>query len=438
MNVTVEHLAACKKLLRFEVDAAAVDKAIEEVAATYQRQAQLPGFRRGKAPRHLIIRTFNQEIEAEARRKLISDAFHEGVREQNLRPLGQPDIEEIQFGRGQPLQFAATLETAPDFELPDYKSLPVKRELGVVTEDDIERALNVLQEQRVVHNDVARPVQEGDYVVVNYTGTSEGKPLAEIAPAARGIAEKQGYWLLIAKDSFIPGFTEQLIGAEAGQTRAVRVTFPSDFVSPDLANRPGDYQVEVVQVKEKILPEITDEFAVSFGAENVHNLREGVRRDLQNELDFKLKRSVRDQLTRALLERVRCELPESIVTHETRNVVYDIVRENSQRGLSKDDIDKQKNQIFAFANQSAKDRIKAAFILGRIAEKEGIKAEDKEVTQRILLLAQQYQIKPDKLVKQLQDRNGIAEIRDQILTSKVLDFLELHAQIEDVLPSPLT
>src|SRR2546430_12958152 len=150
-------------------------------------------------------------------------------------------------------------------------------------------------------------------------------------------------------------------------------------------------------------------------------------------MNYKIKRSVRDQLVRELPNRVTCELPESIVLSETRNVVYDIVRENQQRGVSKETIEQQKDQIFSVANNSAKDRIKAAFVLGRIAEQEGIKADQKEVTQRILVLAQQYQIKPEQMVKQLRDRNGFAEIEEQIISAKVLDFMELNAKVEEVM-----
>ena len=135
-----------------------------------------------------------------------------------------------------------------------------------------------------------------------------------------------------------------------------------------------------------------------------------------------------------LLNRVNIDLPESVVLNETRHVVYDLVREHQQRGVSREAIDQQKDQIFSFATRSAKERVKAAFVLGRIADQEGLKADQKEVTQRILVLAEQYQIKPDQLIKQLQERNGLAEIEEQIVTSKVMDLLEQHARFEDVLP----
>ena len=434
MNVTVENLAPCKKLLRVEVDVPAVEAAFNEVTHEVQKQARLPGFRPGKSPMHLVVKAFGAHIDDQVKRKLLTESYRQAIAEQKLRVVGQPDIEEIQFAKGQPYQFAVTLETAPEFELPEYKGLPVKRELGVVTQEDIERAINVLREQRAVYIDVDREVSDGDFVVVNYTGTCGGRPITETAPTARGLTEKKGFWLHVQKDSFIPGFTEQLRGAKAGEKRTVTVDFPAQSVAPELSGKQGVYEVEIVQVKEKSLPEPNDEFARSYGAEDLAKLRAGVEADLQNELNQKIKRSVRDQIRRELLNRVKCELPESIVLNETRSAVYDIVRENQQRGVAKAILEQQKDEIFSFANTSAKDRIKAAFVLGRIAEKEGIKADQKEITQRILWLAQQYNISPEQMVKQLREGNGLGEIEEQIISAKVYDYLELQARVEDVLP----
>ena len=398
----------------------------------FQREARLPGFRPGKAPRELIAKTYAKQIEEETKRKLISDNYRKALEEKKIQVVGYPDIEEIQFGRGQGLHFAATIETAPEFELPDYKGLPVKRPLAAVTEADVERAFNVLREQRVTYTDVARPAQQGDIVVVNYSGTTEGKPLTDIAPTARGLTQQSNFWLEIKPGSFIPGFTEQLVGATACQKRTITVDFPAEFVAPALSGKKAIYEVEIVQVKERVLPELNEEFARAYGAETIDKLREGVHTDLENELKFKEKKEVRNQLVRGLLDRVNFELPESMVQHETRNVVYGIVRENQQRGVPKQKIEEQKDEIYNIANSSAKERVKASFLLNRIAEKEGIKVTEQEITQRILLIAQQNDIKPDKLVKQLQERDGVAEIHEQILTSKVLDFLELHAQVEEI------
>jgi trigger factor len=432
VNVTVENLAPCKKLVRVEVEVQKVDEAFDKVTKDFQRQASLPGFRPGKAPRDMVMRKFSKDIEGEVKSQLLSDSYKKAVEEQKLDVLGQPDIEEIQFIRGQPFQFAATIETAPEFELPEYKGIPIKRETRSVTDEDVERALEALRQPRTTFTTVERPAQAGDIVVVNYTGTCEGKPITEIAPTAKGLTEHKNFWVEIGAKAFIPGFDDQLLGAKAGEKRTVNVDFPADFVTPQLAGKKAVYETEVVEVKEKALPAIDEAFAKQYGAENLEKLRAGVRRDLENELSYKQNRDTRNQLVRSLLNRVNFELPESAVAHETRNVVYDLVQENAKRGVSRETIEKQKEQIYSAATQGAKERVKVAFLIQKIAEKEDIKVSQEEIAMRINHLAGLYQIPAEKFLKDLQKRNGLIEIYDQVMNEKVLDLLQQNAKVEEV------
>lgn len=432
MNVTVENLAPCKKLMRVEVDAQEVDTAFDSTVKEYQKHAALPGFRPGKAPRDMVLRKYEKDINDEVKRKLIGDSYRKALDEQKLHVIGYPDIEEIQFGRGQILQFAATVETAPSFELPEYKGIPVKREERSVTDDDVQCAVELLRAQQAKFETVSRPVQNGDVAVVNYAGTSEGKPLTEIAPTAKGLTEKKNFWVEIKPDSFLPGFSEQLIGANTGEKRTVNVDFPADFVSKELSGKKGVYEVEIVEVKERVLPVADDAFAKSYGAENMEALRAGVRRDLENELKYKLSKDLRGQIIQSLLNRVSFDLPEAVLAGETRNVVYDLVRENQKRGIPRDLIEKEKDAIYTAAAKTAQDKVKVAFLVQKIAEQEGIKVTQEEAAQRIHSLAAMYQIPPDKFIKDLQKRNGIGEIYDQIASEKVMEFLENNAKIETV------
>jgi len=177
---------------------------------------------------------------------------------------------------------------------------------------------------------------------------------------------------------------------------------------------------------------LDDELAKKFGAENLEKLKAGVRLDLENELKYSQSKAIRAQTVRALLGRVNFDLPESAVTSETRNVVYDLVRQNTQRGVGRELIEQQKDQIYSAATSSAKERVKLSFLIQRIAEKEQITVSQEEVLQRVQALSQAYQIPPDKLIKDLQKRNGINELYDQVAHEKVLVFLENNAKIENV------
>jgi trigger factor len=271
-------------------------------------------------------------------------------------------------------------------------------------------------------------------VVVSYTGTSDGKPLTIIAPNARGLTEQKNFWVEVKPDSFIPGFAMQLEGAKAGEKRTVNIDFPADFVTPELAGKKATYDVEVVEVKERNLPSLDDAFAKSYGAENLEKLREGVRSDLQNELNSRQKRSIRGQIVKELLGKMTFDLPETQVQQETRNVVYEIVSENQKRGIPKEVIDKQKDEIFNASTNTAKERVKASYVFQKIADKEGIRVSREELQGRIAILAQNYQMTPQKFMQELEKRDGLSEIYQQMVHEKVVDYLQEHAKIEDVQP----
>jgi trigger factor len=190
--------------------------------------------------------------------------------------------------------------------------------------------------------------------------------------------------------------------------------------------------VEVLEVKEKILPPIDDELAKKYGAENMEKLRAGVRLDLENELKHSQRRAVRNQIIKALLDRVQFDLPETPVANVTRNVVYDIVRENTQRGVSRDLIEKQKDEIYSTAAASAKERVKFAFLVQRIVEKEKVAVSQEDVLRYAQTLAGMNQIPLDKFLKEVQKRNGVQELYDGVAQEKVLEFLESNAKIETV------
>jgi trigger factor len=435
MNVTVENLAACKKLVRFEVEAKAVDAAFEDATKDFVKEARLPGFRPGKAPKEMVARQFEKDIAEEVKKRLIGEAYRQAIKDQKLEVLGYPDIEEIQFGRGQALQFAATVEIPPAFELPDYRGLPAKREATTVSDEDVAKALDMLRDQKSTFSKVDRAVQEKDYVVVNYTGTVEGKPITDLAPTARGLTEQKNFWVEVKADSFIPGFAIQLVGAKAGEKRTVNLEFPKEFVSEQLAGRKAVYEVELVEVKEKVLPALDDAFAQSYGAENLEALREGVRRDLQNELNLKNKRTIRNQLVKELLTRVDFELPESTLQMETRNVVYEMVDENQRRGVPQEVIKGEQERIYQAAQGIARERVKMGFLFQRISEKEGMRPEQHEFDARITALAHSSQMAPQKYAQELQKQGRLGEIYQQIIHEKVLNLLHEHAKVEDGQPA---
>jgi trigger factor len=384
----------------------------------------------------MVAKRFESEIQGETKHKLIGEAFRKAIEEHKFTVVGHPDVEEIQFERGKPLQFAVTMEIAPQFELPSYKGLPATREAAIVTPSDIERALLLLAERHTQYTTVARELRTGDVAVINYTGTCEGKPLTDISPTARGLTEKKSFWVTVDDTSFIPGFGTQLVGMKAADKRTITVDFPPEFVVPQLTGKKGVYEVELVEVKQKEKPVVDEAFAKNYGAESLEKLREGVRQDLQNEINLKQSRSIRNQVAQALLDQVHIPLPESMVEEETRGIVYSIVNDNTQRGLSKEAIDAQKDQIYATANGIAKQRVKATFVFQRVAEKEGVRVDQMEVARRIGEMALQYKVPFDKFYKDMEKAGRISDVASEILSQKVVDLLVQFARVQDVAAPP--
>ncbi len=436
MEVNITDLSPCKKQLRIEIDAETVNAKFDAVAKDFRRHAHLPGFRQGKAPLANVMRSYGDKIGEEAKRTLMSDSYAKALKENELRPVIMPEVEELQFGHGKPFQYLATLEVAPAFEMPEYIGIEVEKERRSVNDADIAKALDTLREQRVSYADMDRPAVEDDFIVVNFTGTIDDKPITDLIKVARGLTEQKNFWLHKTQNPLIPGTVEALIGSSKGDKKTVTVTIPDDFVYEEIVGKEAKYEIEIVQVKEKSLPELDDKFAKGFGAENMDKLREGVESDLKNELEYSKKKSIRNQCVDKLLGAVNCDLPETIVNEATRAAVHNIVQQNHQRGVGKEIIEENKDKIYANAKTDAEVRVKANYILSKIAEKEGIKVTDQELSRQVAAMAAQQKIKPQKLAQQLKDNGTIYQVQEEIMNAKVIDLLEEKAKVTEIDPKP--
>ena len=437
MEVTITDLSPCKKQLRIEIDAETVNAKFDAVAKDFRRHAHLPGFRPGKAPLANVMRSYGDKIGEEAKRTLMSDSYAKALKENELRPVIKPEVEELQFGHGKPFQYLATLEVTPAFEMPEYIGIEVEKERRSVNDADIAKALDTLREQRVSYADMDRPAVEEDFIVVNFTGTIDDKPITDLIKVARGLTEQKNFWLHKTQNPLIPGTVEALIGSSKGDKKTVTVTIPDDFVYEEIVGKEAKYEIEVVQVKEKSLPELDDKFAKGFGAESMDKLREGVENDLKNELEYSKKKSIRNQCVDKLLGAVNCDLPETIVNEATRAAVHNIVQQNHQRGVGKEIIEENKDKIYANAKTDAVVRVKANYILSKIAEKEGIKVTDQELSRQVAAMAAQQKIKPQKLAQQLKDNGTIYQVQEEIMNAKVIDLLEEKAKVTEIDPKPV-
>ncbi len=419
--------------LRVEVPPDRVSKTWNEIAGDYGRHARIPGYRPGKAPLGIIEKKFQKEIREEVKKKLLSESCREAISSRKLKVLSVADIEDFEIGEDKSLRFTATLVTAPEFELPDYKSIPVKPKPLEVSEAELDDFIESLRDRSADFSDVAEGELQMDlFAVIDFTGKVDGKPVEEAAPkTGKHLSEGKNFWLRMNPKTFLPGFCEQLLGARLGDTRVFQIETPADFPVAELAGKKIDYDVTVRGIKQKILPELNEEFfkrVVPGGG--LEEFRKTIRERLEDEKRHQVEHDRKTQIMDYLLEKVECELPPNMVRAETRRVLADIVRENQSRGIPDETIRESQQALLEAAAQGARNKLKGSFILLRVAEQEKLSVTQEELQQRLALMAAQSGVTVDKMLRELESRQAIDQVEEEILTGKALDFLNATATVQ--------
>ena len=437
MNVQIENLPNCLTTMRVELPSERVAKAWAEIAKEYIQHARIPGFRPGKAPRALIEAKFKKDIQERVQSDLLSESCREAIAQEKLSVISLADIQDVEFGADKSLRFTATLVTTPTFELPEYKALPVTLPPVEVTDADVKEAIERFREQAADFNDLTgRPVQMDDFAVIDYEGTIDGQPISEVVPtAAKPLSTNTDFWIKLTPESFLPGFSEGLLGAAIGETREFDVEVPADFPVTDLQGRKLHYTVTVKSIKEKVLPEVDDAFAGKLlEGKTLADLEKVLQSELKSQKLHEAESEKRNQIMTQLISKVECELPESLVRSETSRMLSEIVRENQGRGVPDEVIKSNSAELIASAGTSARDRLKGVFVLLRIAQEEKISVSKQEFDQRIAAMAMRQETTPEKLRKQLTEAGNMDRLHEDMLTGKVLDFLASNVSVSTSAP----
>ncbi len=433
MKVEVENEPRGVATLRIELAPDAVRKEWDSIADNYSRHARIPGYRPGKAPRQVIEKKFRKEIQEELTKTLVSRSYHEAIAEKQLRVVSLTDVGDVEFGEDRSMRFRATVVTAPEFDLPDYKSVPVQLPDMAVTEAEVDTALERLRDQPADFVDVPdRALAMEDFAVIDFTGAIDGVPISEIVPeASKNLHGGKKFWLHVAPDNFLPKFCEQIVGMKPGDTRSVQVEFPADFPVKELAEKRADYAVTLNELKEKVLPPIDDAFAAKMMPEkSLADLRHAIEHNLEHEKEHEVERAKEQQIVKFLHERITFDLPPPLLKNETRRALNELVHRNRERGVPDELLKGKEKELIEGAGSLAAHRIKTNFILHRIAEAEKLEVTQKEIDERIREQAAHYNVSVEKMRKELEEHDRLNALAEEILLGKTLDFLKANVSVE--------
>ncbi len=434
MKVNVEKQPDQTSTLFIEVPPDEVTKEWDAIASSFARFAKIPGYRPGKAPRKVIESKFKKEIEDELTKKLVSKSYHDAVEQSNLRVVSLTNLEDVKIGEDKSMRFRATVVTAPEFDLPNYKNIAVELPSAEVKKEDVDLALERLREQTADFVDVAedRGAQLEDFVVIDFEGTIDGKPVGEVAPnASKTLQGGKKFWLRLAADNFAPKFCEQLVGQKKGETRNVIVDLAQDFVIEELRGKQISYSVTLNEIKQKVLPEMNKEWAAKLmPGKTLEDLRHQIEHDLEHEKEHEIDHAKESQVVTYLHENTKFDLPAPLLRNEMRRVLGELVQRNRERGLTDEILKTKEKELVEGAGGMAAHRLKTRFILSRIAEAEKIDVSKKDVDLAVRSEAARYNVSPEKMRRELEEHDGLNSLAEQILLGKVLDFLKSNVSVK--------
>src|SRR5260221_4892361 len=417
--------ATCRRELELEIPAEEVTKKMESVAKEFARLANVPGFRRGKAPVSLIRRRFADDIKGEVVQSLVPERVEKAVSEQKLTPVSQPQVDKLDFAEGQPLKFRAIFEVLPEFEVGNYQD--IERQIAVrdITEEDVNKALQEMTERAAAFAPIeGRPVENGDFVQLKLVGTPEGggEPLRADSVLCH-----------IGAEETMEPFNENLRGANIGDHKTFDVVYPADYPDAKLAGKTYHYAVEVLGLKTKKLPELNDEFAKDVSdAGSLDELKTKLRQSLESARNPRHKELLRQKVLAAIVKLHDFPEPESLVEHQMDVRLERVVRSLAAQGVDPRAVNVDWVTLRRRQQERATDDVKPELIVDRIPSTENIDVTDQELTHELEHAASHIGESAEAIRARLTKQGTLDRMKAKLRSDKTLDWLAQNSRIRTV------
>ncbi|UHA74386.1 trigger factor [Paenibacillus sp. 481] len=422
MKATWEKIEKNVGVLEVEVNVERVTEALDQAFKKVSKQVNVPGFRKGKIPRPIFEAKFGVEsLYQDAIDIILPGVYSEAVKETNISPVDQPEVEVQQFGRGQTFKFKAKVTVKPEVKLGEYKGLVVETAAVEVTEEELSAELERLQQRHaeliIVDEDTAA---KGDTVVMDFEGFVDG----EAFEGGKG----ERYSLELGSNTFIPGFEDQLIGLGTGDFKDVEVTFPEHYHAENLAGKQATFKVKIHEIKRKQLPQLDDEFAKDVSE---FDTLDEYKADLQKQLQDRKEREGQAAREAAVVEKAAenadVEIPHSMIESEIQHMVKDLDNRLRQQGMTIDMFLTLSGQTIADLREQmqteAKKRVANNLVLDQIAKEENLTVSEEELAEELEKMAQMYQRSAEEIRSILENNGTIENLRDEALLRKTIKFI---------------
>ena len=427
MSVKVEKTENKNEVkLSFEIEAAKFEEAMKKVYVKTAKYFTIPGFRKGKAPMAIVERTYGSSIFYEDTfNELVPEIYDEAIKENKIEAVSTPQIDISQMEKGKDLKFTAIVQIKPEVKLGKYKGIELKKIEYTVSDKDIEHELGHMAEHNArLVNVEDRPVEKGDITIIDFAGSIDGVAFNG------GTAENQE--LEIGSNKFIPGFEDQVIGMKIDEEKDIKVTFPEDYFSKDLAGKEATFKVKLHEIKKKELPKIDDDFAKDVSEfDTLADLKADIKSKMEKENEERAKYESEEAAIEAVCKDVEVEIPSGMIETEIDNMVKDVENKLSYQGLTLDQYLKLTNKtnesLRKEFDEQANKAVKSRLVLEAIIKAEDIKPEDKEVEEKVKEMAKNYGRSEEELLK----NEGVKSyIVDNMKYEKAIAFILDNAKMK--------
>lgn len=420
MKVEVEEVTGCKRRLAVEAPVDVVARAWERAYGQVQKQARLPGFRKGHVPRSLVKLHFADDVRREVAQHLIPDVYRQALAESHLRPVDEPELQDVRLEEGAPLSFVAVVEVKPAIALGEYRGVEVRHAPQPVTAAEVDATLQQMREQHAEFRTATRPARTDDLVIVDYTLTPEGLP-----PVSQ-----QGYAFVVGQGGVLPEIDAAVVGLPAGEERTVDVRFADDHRREELRGRGGTVALRVVEVKEKVLPPLDDDFARTVGTfETLEALRAEVVRQLEARRQHDEQRALEERVVDAVLARHAFDVPEALVMRQVAHQIEHTREALRRQGLDPDQVPWDYPRMVAELRPVAERAVRRALLLEAVAEREGLTPAEADVDAEVERIARASQ-RPAPAIRRMMDKSGdLDALRRRLRDRLAIELLVSHAKI---------
>lgn len=439
MNIQIQDVSPTRKSLTVSLDATEVAAEYKSVIGEVAKQVRIPGFRPGKAPANLVLKQYGKAVHDEFKQKIVGKAYRDGIKESKLDVIQVTNVSEGDIAPDKFASIVITVDIRPAFDLPDIAGIAVTVAPTEPTEAEVAAGIDALRGERADFKVAEREARKGDYVKLAYEGTIASQAILDIVPDKQIYGKVPQTWEEVEgeNEGLIPGLGKQLAGLKTGEKKEVTIAFPSEFAgAPDLAGKTATYAVEVLEIRERVLPELNEEFFKANQVDDLAGLQSKVRNNLQARKDHENTAGKRRQVVEALNAKIEFPVPQSLIDQETNSVLRQFIQENQRRGLTQEQFEKDKDQLIAGAKKAAESRVKTQLILARIAEQEKLAVEASDIDAFLYRQSMQTGTKPEKLVKELtNDRDRLRAVQQSIIFDKALDLVVSKAVVTEAAPA---